>query len=41
MDGKLYKKTKKVLMKWGVTEEEADDFIRGLTKAKNKGKQSN
>ena len=24
-------------MKWGVTEEEADDFIRGLTKAKNKG----
>lgn len=30
MDGKLYKKTKKVLMKWGVTEKEADDFIKDL-----------
>lgn len=31
MDGKLYKKTKKVLMKWGLTEGKADDFIRDLT----------
>lgn len=31
MDGKLYKKTKKVLMKWGLTGEKADDFIRDLT----------
>lgn len=30
MDGKLVKKTKKVLMKWGVTEKEAEDFIKDL-----------
>lgn len=31
MDEKLYKKTKKLLLKWGVTEEEAEDFIKDLT----------
>lgn len=30
MDEKLYKKTKKLLLKWGVTEEEAEDFIKDL-----------
>ena len=31
MDGNsLYKKTKKVLLKWGVTEKEAEDFIKDL-----------
>lgn len=30
MDEKLYKKTKKLLKKWGVTEEEAEDFIKDL-----------
>ena len=30
MDEKLYKKTKKLLKKWGVTEEEAEAFIKDL-----------
>ena len=30
MNEKLYKKTKKLLKRWGVTDEEADEFIKDL-----------